>query len=136
MEDCIFCKIVNQELASYKVHESDKVLAFLDVLPMSSGHTIVAPKEHFSDVESLPNEILSEMAIIFKKIGKAMMDSLGVEGYSVLLDNKSAANQHVPHVHFHIVPRKEGDGFKRWMQSAYEEGEARKIAEQISSKIE
>jgi histidine triad (HIT) family protein len=135
METCIFCKILNKEINCYKVYENDFVFAFLDVLPMSSGHTIIIPKEHIADVEAISDNQLMEMARAFKIIGKAMMAGLGVEGYSVFLDNKSAANQHVPHVHFHIVPRKEGDGFERWAQSAYEKGEAEFVATKISREI-
>lgn len=135
MEDCIFCKILNKGINCHKVYENDFVLAFLDVLPMSPGHTIIVPKEHIADVESTSEEQLAEMTRAFKMIGKAMMKGLEVEGYSVFLDNKSAANQHVPHVHFHIVPRKEGDGFERWAQSAYEAGEAEFITTKISREI-
>lgn len=135
MTDCIFCKVLNKEINSHPVYENDLVLAFLDVLPMSPGHTIIIPKEHYPDLESLPEDVLAEMSRVIKLIGKAMMKGLEVEGYSVFLDNKSAANQHVPHVHFHLVPRKEGDGFERWAQSAYEEGEAEFVATKISREI-
>ncbi len=136
MTDCIFCKILSKEINSHKVYENDSVLAFLDVLPMSPGHTIIIPKEHIADVESISESQLAEMTRAFKLIGKAMIEGLGVEGYSVFLDNKSAANQHVPHIHFHVVPRKEGDGFERWAQSAYEEGEAEYVASNISREID
>jgi len=136
MENCIFCKILDKAISCHKVYENEFVFAFLDVLPMSPGHTIVIPKEHVADVESISDELLMEMTRVFKLIGKAMMSGLEVEGYSVFLDNKSAANQHVPHVHFHIVPRKEGDGFERWAQSAYDEGEAEFVATKISREIE
>lgn len=135
MDTCIFCKILKKEISSYKIYENDSVLAFLDVLPMSPGHTIVVPKNHVADVEEVSFEQFSEMTRAVKIIGEAMMKGLGVEGYSVFLDNKSAANQHVPHVHFHIVPRKEGDGFERWAQSAYSEGEADFVATKISREI-
>lgn len=135
MTDCIFCKVLKKEINSHPVYENDLVLAFLDVLPMSPGHTIIIPKEHYPDLESLPEDVLAEMSRVIKLIGKAMMKGLEVEGYSVFLDNKSAANQHVPHVHFHLVPRKEGDGFERWAQSAYGEGEAEFVATKISREI-
>jgi len=112
--ECIFCKIIAGDIPSYKVYEDDKVLAFFDILPISPGHTIIVPKNHEADVENLTNEEIAAMAVAVKKIGKAMMEGLGVKGYSVFLDNKSAANQHVPHVHFHLVPRAEGDGLERW----------------------
>jgi histidine triad (HIT) family protein len=133
--DCIFCKIVAGDIPSYKVYEDDKVMAFFDILPISPGHTIVIPKNHVSDVENLSDDDLCAMSLAIKKIGKAVMEGLGVKGYSVFLDNKSAANQHVPHVHFHLVPRAEGDGLERWPQSGYTEGEAEHCLKKIREKI-
>ncbi len=129
--ECIFCKIINKELPSYKVYEDKKVFAFLDILPISLGHTVVIPKAHIPDVEGVSEDDYCAMTLTVKKIGKAMLDSLGVKGYSVFLDNKSAANQHVSHVHFHVVPRAEGDGLGRWPQGGYEDGEAEKYLKKI-----
>ena len=133
--DCIFCKIIAGDIPSYKVYEDEHVLAFFDIFPISPGHTIVAPKSHEADVEALSDEEFSAMALAVKKIGKAMMDGLGVKGYSVFLDNKSAANQHVPHAHFHVVPRAEGDGLERWPQSGYGEGEAEHCLKQVTEHL-
>ncbi len=133
--DCIFCKIIAGDIPSYKVYEDDKVMAFFDILPISPGHTIVVPKKHEGDVESLSDEEISAMAVAVKKIGQAVMAGLGVKGYSVFLDNKSAANQHVPHAHFHVVPRAEGDGLERWPQSGYSEGEAEHCLKQVTENI-
>ncbi len=133
--DCIFCKIINQDLPSHMVYEDDRVFAFLDILPIHPGHTIVVPKEHAADVENVSPEDFSVMAAAVKKIGKAMMEGLGVKGYSVLLDNKSAANQHVPHTHFHVVPREEGDGLGRWPQGGYSSGEAEEVLGKIVGKL-
>ena len=133
--DCIFCKIIAGDIPSYKVYENEHVLAFFDILPISPGHTIVAPKSHEADVEALSDEEFSAMAMAVKKIGKAMIDGLGVKGYSVFLDNKSAANQHVPHAHFHVVPRAEGDGLERWPQSGYGEGEAEHCLKQVTEHL-
>ncbi|MCD4762148.1 HIT domain-containing protein [bacterium] len=133
--DCIFCKIVEEGIPSHKVLENDKVLAFFNILPICPGHTIVIPKSHVSDVEDLTSEEFFAMAAAVKKIGKAVMDGLGVKGYSVFLDNKSAANQHVPHTHFHVVPRAEGDGLERWPQSGYGEGEAEECLKRIKTNL-
>ena len=134
--DCIFCKIVAGDIPSHKVYEDDKVLAFLDILPISPGHTIIVPKNHQAGLEELSDEDMCSMALAMKRIGKAFMDGLGVKGYSVFLDNKSAANQHVPHAHFHLVPRKEGDGLERWPQSGYGEGEAEFYLKKIKENLE
>lgn len=133
--DCIFCEITAGKISSYKVYENDRVLAFLDVLPIHPGHTILIPKRHVPDLDSLTDDELCGLALAIKKVGKAIMDGLGAKGYSVLLDNKSAANQHVPHVHFHVVPRKEGDGLGRWPQGGYGEGEAEEVLKNITAKL-
>ncbi|HAM87953.1 MAG: Histidine triad (HIT) protein [Candidatus Falkowbacteria bacterium GW2011_GWC2_38_22] len=133
--DCIFCKIIASDIPSYKVYEDDMVYAFFDILPISQGHTIIVSKKHVADIEGLSEEELSAMTKAVKKIGKAMIEGLGVKGYSVFLDNKSAANQHVPHVHFHLVPRAEGDGLERWPQSGYGEGEAEFCLKKVQSKL-
>ncbi len=133
--DCIFCKIIAGDIPSYKVYEDDKVMAFFDILPIHPGHTIIVPKKHESDVEDVTSEEFMAMAKAVKKIGKAVMAGLDVKGYSVFLDNKSAANQHVPHVHFHLVPRAEGDGLERWPSSGYEEGEAEHFLKLVQSEL-
>lgn len=133
--DCIFCKIVAGDIPSYTVYEDDKVMAFFDILPISHGHTIVVPKSHVADLEDLSDEDMCAMALTVKKLGKAMMEGLQVKGYSVFLDNKSVANQHVPHAHFHLVPRAEGDGLERWPQSGYAEGEAEQFLKDIKKAI-
>jgi histidine triad (HIT) family protein len=133
--ECIFCKIIAGDIPSYKVYEDEKVSAFFDILPISPGHTIIVPKTHVADVEDLTNDDICAMTLAVKKIGKAVMSGLGVKGYSVFLDNKSAANQHVPHIHFHLVPRKEGDGLERWPQSGYGEGEAEFCLKKIKAKL-
>jgi histidine triad (HIT) family protein len=133
--DCIFCKIIDGSIPSHTVYENDHVMAFFDILPISHGHTVIVPKKHISDIEGLSDEEFAAMAIAVKKIGKAVMEGLGVKGYSVFLDNKSAANQHVPHAHFHLVPRAEGDGLERWPQSGYSEGEAEHCLKKIVERL-
>lgn len=133
--DCIFCRIIAGDIPSYKVYEDDRVVAFFDILPISPGHTIVVPKQHMSDMENLDDEDMKAMSLALKKIGKAVMEGLGVKGYSIFLDNKSAANQHVPHVHFHLVPRAEGDGLERWPQSGYSEGEAEECLKKVKESL-
>jgi len=133
--DCIFCKIIAGDIPAHVVYEDDRVIAFFDILPISHGHTIIAPKKHVADLENLDDKDLCAMSMAVKKIGKAAMEGLDVKGYSVFLDNKSAANQHVPHAHFHLVPRAEGDGLERWPQSGYGEGEAEHCLNKIKEKL-
>jgi histidine triad (HIT) family protein len=133
--DCIFCKIIAGDIPGYTVYEDDQVTAFFDILPISPGHTIIAPKKHVADLEDLTDDEMCALALAVKKIGKAVMEGMRVKGYSVFLDNKSAANQHVPHAHFHLVPRVEGDGLERWPQSGYAEGEAEQFLKDIKKAL-
>ena len=129
--DCIFCKIVKGELPCYKVYEDEKIFAFLDIAPVSDGHTLVIPKKHYANLEKISDDDLSCLMKAIKKIGKALKHELAVDGYNIQLNNGSIAGQIVPHIHFHIIPRKQKDGLKLWPQGKYNAGEAEKAAEKI-----
>jgi len=117
------------------VYEDERVMAFLDIMPISPGHVIVVPKSHVASLEDLSDGDFCTMTAVLKKIGKAVIESLGVKGYSLTLDNKAAANQRIPHVHFHLVPRKEGDGLKKWPPGFYQDGEAEDVLKKVKAKL-
>lgn len=129
--DCIFCKIVNGEIPSYKVYEDDNTLAFLDIAPVNPGHTLVIPKKHYANFEEIPEEDLCELIKVVKKVGQSIKEGLGVEGYNVMENNDPIAGQIIPHIHFHVIPRLGGDGLKLWRQSEYKEGEAEETLNKI-----
>ncbi|MDD5031976.1 MAG: HIT family protein [Patescibacteria group bacterium] len=133
--DCIFCKIIAGVIPSFKVYEDEDILAFLDIAPVNPGHTLVVPKKHYANLEEIPEGELAKLAAAIKKVGKAVKDGLGVEGYNVMENNDPVSGQIIPHLHFHIIPRKEGDGLKLWPQGKYGEGEAEEMAEKIKNKI-
>lgn len=109
MEDCIFCKIIKNEIPSYKVYEDDLVLAFLDVSPMSKGHTLIIPKKHFKDIFEIEDSYLERVVSVSKKIAKKMKDSLGVDGVNLYHASGIHAEQSVFHFHLHLVPRRKDD---------------------------
>lgn len=131
MEKTIFAQIADGESQAEIVWQDTNFIAFLDVLPIEPGHTIVAPKRQVATLEELNAEEMSGLLKVVKTVGSALLKGLDVKGYSIFLDNKDAANQHIPHVHFHVVPRAEGDGLGRWPQNAYDAG----VAEQYATKI-
>ncbi|MBU1901912.1 HIT family protein [Patescibacteria group bacterium] len=133
--DCIFCKIVAGEIPSYKVYEDEDTLAFLDIMPVNPGHSLVVPKNHYANFEDIPEEELCKIMKTVKKVGKALKDGLGVSGYNVMENNDPVAGQIIPHIHFHVVPRHEDDNFKLWPQRKYEEGKAEEALEKIKNKI-
>lgn len=115
--DCLFCKIVNKEIPCTKVYEDDKVLAFMDINPMSEGHLLVIPKNHGATILDLPEEDFLAVMAVAKKIAQAVDKALKPDGINILQLNGEAANQVVPHLHVHIVPRWDGDGLKvsKWV---------------------
>jgi histidine triad (HIT) family protein len=131
MEECIFCKIVRADIPSYKVYEDDYTLAFLDIAPVSKGHTLVIPKKHYVNFEDIPEEELSAVIKTVKRVGRMLKENFGVVGYNTQVNNDSIAGQIIPHIHFHLIPREEGDGLELWPQGGYDPGEAGEIAKKI-----
>lgn len=131
MEDCIFCKIVKGELPSYKVYEDEVNIAFLDINPTAHGHVLVIPKEHFSNFEAIPEDILQKTILVVKKVGQSIKDNLDVVGYNVCENNDPGANQIIPHIHFHLIPRYKDDHLDPWPQSPYPEGKAEEMLNKI-----
>lgn len=101
--NCIFCKIVNGEIPSYKLYEDDKVMAFLDISPYNPGHTLIVPKEHTLDISSIDNETLIHIMDKARDIGKLLTERLGCEGFTLLQNNGFV--QEVKHFHLHVIPK-------------------------------
>ena len=112
MEDCIFCKIVAGEIPSEKLMENEDFILIKDVNPKVEGHSLVIPKKHFETFLDMPSELYEGfLKTASESIGKLLSET-NSEGYNLIMNNKKLAGQLVPHVHLHILPRKEGDGFK------------------------
>jgi histidine triad (HIT) family protein len=114
MKDCIFCKIIRGDMPSSRVFENEKILAFLDINPVSKGHTLVIPKTHYAGFSEIPADFLIEMGQVLQRLGQAAKTHLGSDGFNVLLNNGRAAGQLIDHAHFHLVPRSTGDGVMGW----------------------
>ena len=129
--DCIFCKIVSGIIPSYKVYEDEDTLAFLDIAPVNYGHTLVIPKKHYKNFEEIPEEELCKLMKTVKKVGLAVKEQLCALGYNACVNNDPIAGQIIPHIHFHIIPRAEGDGIKLWPQGKYGDGEIDEVLDQL-----
>ncbi len=135
-EDCIFCEMAAGRIAVTKIYEDDVVLAFLDIGPVSDGHTLVIPKQHFARLHDCPAGLLGQVASRLGKIAKAVAAGTNSEAYNVLCNNGRAAGQLVEHLHFHIVARSAGDGlFNRWPSYEYPEGKMEQIAARIRENL-
>ena len=110
MEKCIFCEIAKGNEKSWKVYEDEHVYAFLDIHPVNRYHTLIIPKKHYENIFDTPSEELERVIGVVKKLVDMYKEKLGIENVQIVNSSGSEAQQDVFHVHFHIVPREEGDG--------------------------
>lgn len=131
-DDCLFCKMVTGQIPVTKVYEDEVVLSFLDIGPISDGHTLVIPKQHFKKLHECPSELSGQVFSRIGRIAGAVVMAMNSDGYNVLCNNGRAAGQLIGHLHFHIIPRNTGDGlFRSWPSYEYKEGQIEHIAEAI-----
>ena len=134
--DCIFCRMVAGEIPTTKIYEDETVLAFLDIGPLSRGHTLLIPKEHFEKLHDCPSELLGKVCSCLGRIAKAVVGAMNADGYNVLCNNGAAAGQLVGHLHFHIIPRRTRDGvFDHWPAFKYPQGQIEEIADKIRENL-
>ncbi len=113
--NCIFCKIVAGLIPCHKLLETADTLSFLDVGPLSRGHALVIPKGHWVTLDQMPDQVVAQCATVARQVGAAIIKATGASGWNLLQNNGATAGQVVMHVHFHIIPRAEGDGLGfRW----------------------
>jgi len=129
--NCLFCKIIAGEIPAEKVYEDADTLAFLDIRPVNPGHTLVIPKEHYENVFDAPEAVWTKVAQSVKKVAHAIQEGLPVGDLNIAMNNGAHAGQVVFHAHVHIMPRHEGDGFELWHGTAYQDGQAKVVAEKI-----
>lgn len=135
MDDCIFCKIVAGKIPATKLYEDDITLAFLDIHPVNPGHILVIPKEHYENLLTIPEEALKGVILASRKVAKAIVKGLNIEGFNFAQNNGAVAGQAVNHLHFHIIPRREGDGLRHWPHKDYADGEEKEIVEKIKRNL-
>lgn len=116
MNDCIFCKIIDGSIPSTKVYEDENVYAFMDVAPLTKGHTLLVPKTHVKDLFEMPEDVARNLYAVAPKIANAIKDALNPVGLNTLNNNGAFAGQSVFHYHLHFIPRyDETDGLKvKW----------------------
>src|SRR5215510_7111296 len=105
MADTVFAKILRGEIPCHKVYEDEQVLSFLDVFPLSRGHTLVIPKEPAETLDQLSDDAAAAIGRVLPRIARAVMAATGARAFNVLQNNGADAHQAVKHVHFHIIPK-------------------------------
>jgi histidine triad (HIT) family protein len=134
----IFDKILAGEIPSHRVYEDEHVLAFLDIGPLSPGHTLVIPKEPAATLDQLSDESAAAIGRVLPRLARAVMKATGTTAYNVLQNNGAAAHQAVFHVHFHIIPKPPGGGGLGvgWPAGTLDPAVATELAAKIASHLD
>lgn len=131
MNDCLFCRIIAREIPSQGVYEDDSVYAFLDINPVNPGHVLVVPKKHSDGFHDADTETLERLIVATQKVALAVMKAMSTDGFNLEENNGAIAGQVIPHLHFHVVPRRPDDGLKHWPGTPYAADEAGTVAKRI-----
>lgn len=127
--ECVFCKIIARTIPSHGVYEDERLVAFLDVGPIAEGHVLVVPRDHVENLADLSEETSGAVGAVLPRIVRGVLKATGAAGLNVLLNQGPVAGQVVPHVHFHLIPRRDGDGLGyRWDAGTYPPGRDAELA--------
>lgn len=137
MAETIFQKIIGGQIPSHKVYEDERVFAFLDINPLSPGHTLVVPKEPAETLDQLSDDSAAAIGRVLPRICRAVMAATGTNAYNVLQNNGKGAHQAVFHVHFHVIPKPDsGKGLGiSWPISPLDPKLGKELAARIASEI-
>ena len=106
MNNCIFCKIVNNEIEAKKVAENKFAVAFLDAFPISAGHCLIVPKKHYDNLSECPKKILNKVSLLVGEVvNKLKKSNLDIKGFNYLSNEQKIAGQEIMHFHVHIIPK-------------------------------
>lgn len=137
MADTIFTRIIRGEVPCHKVYEDGQVFAFLDIGPLSRGHTLVVPKEPAATIDQLSDDAAAAVGRVLPRISRAVMRATGATACNVLQNNGAIAHQAVDHVHFHIIPKfPDGSGLRiEWGAGKLDAAEGKGLAAKIAAAI-
>jgi len=135
-DDCIFCRIVRGEVPCFKVCEDDRTLTFLDIFPVTEGHTLIITKEHFSDIFEADGEMLAAVAATSLRVAQAIRQALNPDGLGVFQLNRAAAGQTVFHYHVHLVPRNTGEPFALHSRKRGDDEKLRATADLLAAALD
>lgn len=132
-EETIFDKILSGEIPSHKIYEDEHTFAFLDIAPINKGHTLVIPKNATRNILTADKETFGHVMETVRMLAPKIKEAVGADGINIGINNEPAAGQVVFHLHAHIMPRFEDDGYEHWGHTEYKEGEAEKTLEKIQA---
>lgn len=111
MSECPMCRFARGEDPAEVLYEDKHVLCLLNKNPVTKGHSLVIPKKHYATLSDLPSDDLARCTSVFQKMARRIARALKASGYNLIQNNGEAAGQSIGHVHFHLVPRFEDDGY-------------------------
>jgi histidine triad (HIT) family protein len=130
--NCIFCKIAAGEVPCVKLCEDAETLAFMDINPVHDGHSLVIPKAHWINAFDVPPEAIAAAARTAARVANAVNAALRPDGLNLIQSNGPGAAQSVPHFHFHVLPRRLGDGVLiNWQPRPGDMAQVAAVAERI-----
>lgn len=130
MGECIFCN--KDQIKTDFIYEDEHVMAFMDMNPINEGHVLLVPKQHYLDVDEMPDDLLAHLMIVSKKIVKTLKEIYQPNGYSIM-QNGGEFND-IGHYHLHIFPRYQSDGFS-WTYGSEEKSVNTEIAGRIRKQL-
>lgn len=131
-ENCVFCKIINQEIPSARLFEDEDFVIILDVGPAAFGHALVIPKEHYENIYAMPTELLEKSIRLAKEWGEKLVNALHADGLNLVQNNGLAAGQTVYHYHLHLIPRYENDAVgDLWTPGSLSDEQRQEIIEKL-----
>lgn len=131
---CIFCQIIEGKIPSHKIYEDKNYFAFLDIHPISAGHTLLVPKNHSPDFVHAEKKDLDGLLRIAAKIAPLILEKVHATGFNIGMNTGKDSGQEVFHTHLHIIPRKRGDGLKSWGMGVTGQASQEELA-QLAAKI-
>jgi histidine triad (HIT) family protein len=132
MADCVFCRIVKGEIPCSKLMEDEHSLAFMDIGPINPGHALLIPKKHYERLTDMPGALVAEVTAHLPRLARAVVAATNAEGFNIFQTNGACSGQVVPHVHFHVIPRRTADGKGwPWRAEKYPAGEMEKMHARI-----
>lgn len=125
----LFSRILNKEIPAEILYEDDLCMVILDIAPVNKGHALVISRNEYETIGECPDDELARLMAVAKHTAARLETQLGAEGYNVLINNRPASGQEVPHLHIHVIPRYSGDGKSPiFRKEGYSEGEMARTA--------
>lgn len=132
MSNCVFCAIAAGQLPAAKIAETAELICFLPREMEVEGHVLIVPKVHYADLRAVPPVLGQAVFALVQQMAVRCQQVLGADGFNLLNANGVSAQQLVPHLHFHFLPRRQGDGIEAWPKLPGYTGSREELAQRLA----